>query len=165
MKNILPVGATIAALLCIPGPSSAAESHRCSRFDEDVRRLACYDDAFGRPVRPAAVQSPAVAPATPPAVQRAAPAAPAPAPPPAAKPGKDARPADEPVSGRIVAVGRLSDERFAVTLDNGQLWTQLERDLTAEVRVGDTVQVRPAIFGSWILETRGGVRTRVKLAR
>jgi hypothetical protein len=80
--------------------------------------------------------------------------------PPAASP-----PTSQPVSARITAVRQLSNERFAITLDNGQVWTQNERDLTAEVRVGDTVQIRPAMLGSWMLETRGGVKTRVKPAR
>ena len=71
----------------------------------------------------------------------------------------------QPVSARITAVSRLSNDRFAITLDNGQVWTQLERDLAAEVRAGDTIQIRPAMLGSWMLETRGGVKTRVKPAR
>jgi hypothetical protein len=33
------------------------------------------------------------------------------------------------------------------------------------VSAGDTVQIRPAMLGSWMLETRGGVKTRVRLAR
>ena len=69
------------------------------------------------------------------------------------------------MSAKIVAVGQLPNDRFAVTLDNGQLWMQLERDVGVEVRVGDTVTIRPAMLGSWILETRGGNRTRVRLAR
>ncbi|HMA13109.1 MAG TPA: hypothetical protein VKO83_14555 [Steroidobacteraceae bacterium] len=161
-NNNAPIGAAVAALLALPSLAIAADSHRCSGIDDDARRLACYDSAFGRPARPAAGPAPApVAVQRPSATPAQTPAAVAPATP----PQPAARAKDEPVSGRIVAVGRLANDRFAVTLDNGQLWMQLERDVTAEVRVGDTVSIRPAMLGSWMLETRGGVKTRVKLAR
>jgi hypothetical protein len=147
-------GAAVASLLALSGNALAAQSHSCSDVFDDAQRLACYDSAFGKPARPAgaalAVPAPATAPPVAPAVQRQAPA-------PVAK--------EAPVAGLIAAVGRLSNERFAITLDNGQVWMQLERDLSAEVRVGDTVQIKPAMLGSWMLETRGGVKTRVKLAR
>jgi len=169
-KNL--AGAAVAALAAAAA-ASAAETHRCASLFDDAQRLACYDGTYGKPVRPAGNTAPATpatviatpavpVPARPPAaaIQPAPPSvAPAPAPKPAAKAK------DEPVSGRIVAVGRLPNDRFSVTLDNGQLWMQLERDLSAEVRVGDTVQVRPAMLGSWMLETKGGVKTRVRLAR
>ena len=152
------VGAAVAALLALSSPAMAAESHRCSGIYDDAQRLACYDSAFGKPARPAGSVAAA------PVVQRAAPA-PVAAPAAAAPPQPVAKAKDQPVSGQIVAVGRLSNDRFAITLDNGQMWMQLERDLTAEVRVGDTVSIRPAMLGSWMLETRGGVKARVKLAR
>ena len=50
-------------------------------------------------------------------------------------------------------------------MDNGLVWSQLERDTTAEVAVGDTVTVRAGVLGSYILTTRGGVRTKVKAGR
>lgn len=68
------------------------------------------------------------------------------------------------MTARIVRVSRVSNDRFQVTLDSGQVWTQLERDSNAEVAVGDTVKIRPALLGSWMLETRAGVRTRVRQA-
>jgi hypothetical protein len=167
------IRAAAAAVLAFPCIAAAAESHRCSGVLEDAQRLACYDTAFGKPMRPAASSAaPAPAPAvvTPaPVVQRSAPApalpaAAPPAPSAATAPAASAPPA-QPVSARITAVSRLSNDRFAITLDNGQVWTQLERDLAAEVHAGDTIQIKPAMLGSWMLETRGGVKTRVKLAR
>lgn len=172
-KNL--AGAAVAALAAAVA-ASAAETHRCASLFDDAQRLACYDGTYGKPVRPAGPPAPATpatttviatpaapVPARPPAVAIQPAPVPAAAAAPAPKPAAKAK--DEPVSGRIVAVGRLPNERFAVTLDNGQLWTQLERDLTAEVKVGDTVQVRPAMLGSWMLETEGGVKTRVRLTR
>ncbi len=159
MKNITLVGAAIGALIAVSCNASAAENHRCSAIYDDAQRLACYDGTFGKPARPAGVQAPAA-----PVAQRSAPVV-APAPAPTLPPQPAAKAKDGPVSGQIVAVGRLSSDRFAVTLDNGQLWMQLERDLNAQVKVGDAVIVRPGVLGSWLLETRGGVKTRVKLAR
>lgn len=173
MKNkyiVVSLGAAAVALLASQAPA-ADGTRRCFEIYEDAARLACYDALFGKPARPAgatqtaapaqATPSAPAVPAAPPVVSRAA--APAAAPVPPAQP--TSRPNDAPVTGRIVSVSRLSGDRFAITLDNGQVWTQLERDPAAEVRVGDTVSIKPAMLGSWMLETRGGVRTRVRAAR
>lgn len=166
-KNIA-IGAAVATLLALPSLTLCADSPRCSDIFDDAQRLACYDGAFGKPVRPAG-RAPSAPSASTASVAPAAPAASQVAPAPAAAVAAPVRPAakanDGPVSGRIVAVGRLPNDRFTVTLDNGQLWMQLERDIAAEVRVGDTVKVKPGMLGSFLLETRGGVKTRVKLAR
>ncbi|MBK6672439.1 MAG: hypothetical protein IPG49_02805 [Proteobacteria bacterium] len=164
MRHHATASAAVAALLAVSSQAFAAEgTRRCFDIYDDPQRLACYDSLFGKPVRPGAAQLPAPAvvtadPTPPAAAPRVA------APPPAKAPAPAPAPA-QPVTGRITAVSRLANDRFAITLDNGQVWTQLERDLSAEVRAGDTVQIRPAMLGSWMLETRGGVKTRVRLAR
>lgn len=170
MRHHATAGAAVAALLCLSSQAFAAEgTRRCIEIYEDPQRLACYDSLFGKPVRPVAAQPPAVAAQPPaPVVATVTPTAPAQAQAQAPAPRKAKAPPPapaKPVTGRITAVSRLANDRFAVTLDNGQVWTQLERDLGAEVRTGDTVHIRPAMLGSWMLETREGVRTRVSLAR
>jgi hypothetical protein len=177
MRHHATARAAVAALLAASQAFAAEGTRRCFEIYDDPQRLACYDSLFGKPVRPGAAQLPAAPPPPPaPAVVRADPTppaavaprvtAPASAPTPATRqpPAKAPAPA-QPVTARITAVSRLANDRFAVTLDNGQVWTQLERDLSAEVHAGDTVQIRPALLGSWMLETRGGVRTRVRLTR
>ena len=162
MRHHATASAAVAALLAVSSQAFAAEgTRRCFEIYDDPQRLACYDSLFGKPVRPGAAQLPA------PAVVTADPTPPAAAPRVAAPPpAKAPAPAPaQPVTGRITAVSRLANDRFAITLDNGQVWTQLERDLSAEVSAGDTVQIRPAMLGSWMLETQGGVKTRVRLAR
>lgn len=52
-----------------------------------------------------------------------------------------------------------------MTLDDGQVWSQIERDAAVEVAVGDKVTVRPGLLGSNILVTRAGVQTKVKSGR
>ncbi|MCC6633474.1 MAG: hypothetical protein IT482_15540 [Gammaproteobacteria bacterium] len=171
MRHHATASAAVAALLAVSSQAFAAEgTRRCFEIYDDPQRLACYDSLFGKPVRPGAAQPPAAPAQLPaPAVVTADPTPPAAAPrvaapPPAKAPAPAPAPA-QPVTGRITAVSRLANDRFAITLDNGQVWTQLERDLSAEVSAGDTVQIRPAMLGSWMLETRGGVKTRVRLAR
>jgi hypothetical protein len=75
------------------------------------------------------------------------------------------RPVAQPVIGTssVTQVSRTANGRFIATLDNGQVWAQLERDTTAEVQVGDQVTVRKASLGSYMMVTRSGVRTRVHL--
>jgi hypothetical protein len=62
-------------------------------------------------------------------------------------------------------VTRRADGRLVVTLDDGQVWSQIERDAAVEVAVGDKVTVRPGLLGSNILVTRAGVQTKVKSGR
>jgi hypothetical protein len=156
-----------AILLVAPLVAGAAQAPRCSDLYDDAQRLACYDAAFGKPVRPgAAPQAPATVQA-PAAVQAPAraPVAPAPgariAPPPPAAPPAEQAPSS--LTAAIASVRRISDERFVVTLDNGQVWEQLERDRAAEVKVGDRVTVRKAMLGSFVLVTANKIQTKVRL--
>jgi hypothetical protein len=68
-------------------------------------------------------------------------------------------------SASVSAVTRRADGRLVVTLDNGQVWSQLERDNATEVAVGDKVNVRRGSLGSYILTTRSGVQTKVHVGR
>jgi hypothetical protein len=49
-----------------------------------------------------------------------------------------------------------------VTLDNAQVWAQSEFNSQADVEIGDSVTVRRAAFGSYLLVTKAGIGTRVK---
>jgi hypothetical protein len=150
----------------------AADTHPCASLPDDAQRLACYDSAFGKPVANA---SPAVTRAQPSAVPQPSPApqmkapsvAVAPPPPSPMPPPVPAKPReDEPTSwtAPVTAVDRLSDGRFVATLGNGQVWTQLETDSRADIRVGDTVAIKRAVLGSYMLSTSGGYRVRVRKA-
>jgi hypothetical protein len=157
------------ALLAVAPHLYAQQAPRCSDLYDDAQRLACYDAAFGKPARSssaaAAPRAPAAAPASastaPPAV-RAAPVAP-----PAAVAQPAPRAAAEPknVSATISEVARRADGRFVVTLDNGQVWAQLERDTAVEVAAGDKVTVRRGMLGSNILVNRAGLQAKVTPGR
>jgi len=162
-------------LLAVAPQVGAQQAPRCSDLYDDAQRLACYDAAFGKPARPSSAAPGARAPAsastsaTPPAVR----ATPVPAAPPAAAapaaPVAQATPRAagdrKNVSATISDVSHRADGRFVVTLDNGQVWSQLERDSTAAVATGDQITVRPGVFGSNILITRAGMQVKVTSGR
>lgn len=170
----------VAAILAVAPHVHAQQAPRCSDLYDDAQRLACYDAAFGKPARPAgsgaatprapaATATAAGAPAAAaPAAVRAAPVAPAPPAAVSTAPAASARAhAAKPssVSAGVTAVTRRADGRLVVTLDDGQVWSQIERDAAVEVAVGDKVTVRPGLLGSNILVTRAGVQTKVKSGR
>jgi hypothetical protein len=66
------------------------------------------------------------------------------------------------VDSSIASLRRLGDNRYELTLANGEVWAQLEADPRAEMAAGDAVSVRPALMGSFLLVTASGLRTRVK---
>ncbi len=158
----------VAVLLAVPFNAQAAEpSHRCAEQYSDAQRLACYDAAFGRP-RVAEVKSAAPAPTTAPAPASAA-ARPVelPVAPVARNQEPDSR-KDEAVpkparaDSSIASLRRLRENRYELTLANGEVWAQLEADPRAEMAVGDAITIRPALMGSFMLVTASGLRTRVK---
>ena len=126
--------------------------HPCAHVRDDTDRLACYDQAFGKPPASAAATSPApseqfgftekeMAHNT---RQSAAPAAP------------------DSVTAAIKSLDRRLDGKFVVTLDNTQVWAQSEFNSQADVQVGDAITVRRGALGSYLLVTKAGIGTRVK---
>lgn len=183
----------LAACLCLCGVTGAAaaagDPKSCASIDDDSARLACYDAAVGRSLRPSTA-APAAAPAAAKSVQRQAPAsAPASVPvasaqAPAAAAAKDpvaefglsdsARAARDPVkaaqaaaapqsvTAKVISVRWRKYGEFVVTLDNGQVWEQTEPMPSAIVKVGDVVTVKKALFGSFTLVTAGRIGTKVR---
>ena len=154
----------------------ADEPQRCATMADDRARLACYDSIFGRPAAPPPLGAPsAAAPATG-AVAGTVAAAPAVAA--AATPETDfglteaAKRAREPegsgdrlpdsISGTVARVARQPAGEFVVTLENGQVWTQLQVDARARIAVGDTVTIKKAALGSHLLVTANRYATRVR---
>jgi hypothetical protein len=162
----------LVALLAIPlNAYCADQTHRCASVGDDAQRLSCYDAAFGKPGRVAEAPAPPAA---------ARPPAPMAAPAVATVPGdartaaaekqrkRDAKKAREAaskpvaVTAAVAAVRRTRDGRIEATLQNGAVWTQIEPDSLIEVREGDTVTIRPALLGSFLLVTKSGTTTRVR---
>jgi hypothetical protein len=184
-SNLGPAIALI-ALAAASLPANAASNdaaQRCARIGDDGARLACYDGIFRSPS--AGSTSGTTAPGSSVAAPAAAAAAAAPAtvaagPVPAAamNPTADfglseaAKRAQDPekakqlspdsISARVASVGHRPTGELVVTLDNGQVWAQLETDTQARVSGGDTVTIKKAALGSYVLVPPNKVAMRVR---
>ena len=157
-------------------PSVAA----CTSEKDSLARLVCFDREVAKYTQPAARVAP-----TPSAPALAAPAAPAVAatPPPSASPKHDdfgsnpivERKRDEgkPVEDRAptemrAVVSKLSTKpygEYVLTLDNGQVWEQLEHSETFLIKAGDGIVIKKAKLGSFLLTVDSGATTRVRRTR
>jgi membrane protein implicated in regulation of membrane protease activity len=181
---LLPLA--FAVLAAQAAGSDAAQ--RCAAIGEDRARLACYDAIFRKPAAPVASAAAPDAAATPVAVAGpAAAAVPAAAAASSAAAGTVAAAASpeadfgltdaakrardpekakeempESITGKVAAVARRPAGELTVTLENGQVWTQLTVDQRVRVAAGDTVTIRKAALGSHMLVTANRYGTRVR---
>ena len=126
--------------------------HPCSQVRDDHDRLACYDQAFGKPPESSASMAPA------PKEQFGFTEATA-----ARNSGQATDSAGAAsITASITALDRRSDGKFLVSLDNAQVWAQSEVNSQAAVEIGDTVTVRRGALGSYLLVTKAGIGTRVR---
>jgi hypothetical protein len=134
---------------------------QCAQVKDSLQRLVCYDRVF--------LTGEAVAPAAPPAAvaPRAVPVpapvanAPAPVPAPAAAPSlgeervqrkakeKPAEPAS--LEATVTALKETRPAVFRLTLDNGQVWQQMDMSSVFQVDVGDTVRIEKGTMGGYRL--------------
>lgn len=114
--------------------------HPCAQVHDDGDRLACYDNAFGKPANAKPDEQFGLPPKQP----------------------SPATSAPETVTASVTAIRLLHDGKFVVTLDNAQVWSQSEINSQADVRVGDSVTVRRGALKSYLLVTKAGIATRVK---
>jgi hypothetical protein len=174
IPNSRPAWALLTLVGCMNGAHAADGNspQQCAALGDDADRLACYDRIFRAPARtsaaPAGVTSAAVAPA---AAAAAAPTNPADdfglteAAKRAREPEETREMHPESISGTVAKVARQPAGELIVTLENGQVWTQLEVDPRARVAVGDTVTIRKAALGSHLLVTASRYATRVRRVR
>ncbi len=160
----------------------------CRNISDDTQRLACYD---GIPPpetapQPSAVAETAVTPA-PPAVPDTPPAPPvAPAPASASEDGnvvqrglgrlrglfgRDEPPVERPpelqsIDAQVVEVVKLARGNHRLTLEDGQVWREIEVKPRARYRVGDNVEIARGALGSYNLSSeRTGHRIKVRRVR
>jgi hypothetical protein len=152
------LGLLLAVVLLTSLTVRADEPRRCAALDDDRARLACYDSIFGRPAASAPVDAPAAATAAnaeadfglTEAAKRAR------------EPEESKERFPESISGTVAKVARQPAGELVLTLENGQVWTQLQVDVRARVAVGDTVTIKKAALGSHLLVTEGRYATRVR---
>ena len=164
--------------LGFPAAHAADTAAKCLGIDDDRARLACYDEAYGRTATTHA-SAPAVAAGAPVAATAATAAAATatPARPPAPTPeqarqnfglsaekvlGPQGGPTE--IKAKVAAVqANEITGRAVVTLDNGQVWQQVEETrATKRPRAGDEVIIREASLDSYLMVTpeRGSARVR-----
>ena len=157
--------------LGFPVAHAAGTAGGCVSIDDDRARLACYDEAYGR-TESTRASAPAAAVGAPAAAMAAATAGP-PAPSPEQSRqnfglsaekvlGPQGGPTE--IEAKVTAVqANEVTGRAVVTLDNGQVWQQLEATkATKRPRPGDQVVIREASLGSYLMVTpeRGSARVR-----
>ncbi|WP_105104360.1 hypothetical protein [Microbulbifer pacificus] len=128
-------------LLALPG--TAAESlqtqlQQCGQFSDDGKRLACYDQITGNLRQHAEQQF-----------------------------GQEQRQvvedAPESITATIASAEQGAFGKYTFTLDNGQVWQQVESSSRAIWRGGEQVAVERGVFGSFFMrKVTGGRSLRVK---
>ena len=147
-------GVALAGLVLVARSAGADASldrvHACMPESNDAARLACYDQALGRT---ATAGQPADFGMTSQLMhekQVQAGIKPPPPPPP------------EALSAKVTKVDPRGNGRLVLTLDNGQVWEQLE-DADSLLEVGDGVTITHGVLGAlWMNDTTRHRRTRVK---
>ncbi|WP_135212289.1 hypothetical protein [Vitreimonas flagellata] len=147
-------------------PEILTDAFRCAEIEDDTQRLACYDSAVGR-LRTAQTQGQIVTidreqaesldresfGFSLPNLSRLLPGS------------NGERGGIEEIQAQVVDVSGASRERRRFVLSNGQSWDQVEAERAANVRVGDTVTIRQAALGTFMLtSSRGGAGHRVRRA-
>jgi len=179
----------VAAGAVPPGAWGQDSLASCAQVQDDTRRLACYDVLAGRSAggaAPSVAAAPAAAPTdsaasaavatTGAAAVAAVPAAAVPAAGPAAaldpvadfglsaQALKERAPDDwvESITATVNSVTLNASNRFVITLHNGQVWTQNETDSWPVLKPGDTVTIKRAAMGSFMLTGPRAVSWRVR---
>ena len=185
-------GAAVTLLLgaaAVAGADSERDAlEACRSIADDARRLACYDGILlpeTAPQPPAVAETP-VTPA-PPAVPDTPPA-PTVAPAPASASedgnvvqrglgrlrglfGRDEPPVEKPpelqsIDAQVVEVVKLARGNHRLTLEDGQVWREIEVKPRARYRVGDNVEIARGALGSYNLSNeRTGHRIKVRRVR
>jgi hypothetical protein len=167
---------------------AAARAGRCAAIADSLERLMCYDGIFRHPGQGSAAAAPSAARATAPLPAPVAAPAPVTAPPPAAPAmpasvaaadagnaaasavagfgaeqiRRSSREQEVEVPRTLVAqVTQVHETRpnvYRMTLDNGQVWQQMDMDSRFDVRAGDTVEINRGRMGGYRMarQSRGG---------
>lgn len=156
--------ATLAAALLAAGSAGASEPaarHACAGIAEPAARLACYDRAFPptapgatamvdveeerqRALRDFGLNRQQMRETQPERMQAVSP---------------------DRIQGTVTRVVWTADGRRVVTLESGQSWMLIEAAQKGQLRAGDTVTIREAALGSFMLVTPGGLALRARRTR
>jgi hypothetical protein len=135
----------------------------CAQISDDAERLACYDQLAGRASSgaPSSLATSSAATAAAAAPSAANPVADFGLPPKVIQEREPEKWVDS-VTAKVTNVGAAGMDRYVVTLDNGQVWMQSERNVSAILAPGDTVTIKRAALGSFKLSGPRSVYWRVQ---
>jgi hypothetical protein len=164
----------------VPGFAADAQvegGRQCAQLKDSLQRLVCYDRIFQ--AGDASVPAPSAAPRT-----AAPPPAPVPAPAPrivAAAPAVAAAPVAAPALGdesvqrkekeknkpaeptsleaTITALKETRPQVVRLTLDNGQVWQQMDMSTVFQVSVGDSIRIEKGAMGGYRAARTSGSRS------
>jgi hypothetical protein len=164
-------------------PAFAAETtssalRACAAEADDARRLACFDRVVAgldatTDIRPRESKAPpgepsAAVPGEPSVVPAGEPSA-APVASPAEQFGlpkaREEGPRLDAIEAKVVRVSRAANGIRTVTLDNGQVWTELESHSGARFEAGDSVTIKAGAFRSFDLVAPNKRSSKVRRAR
>jgi hypothetical protein len=157
----LAVASLMGTASALAADAQVEAGRQCAQVKDSLQRLVCYDRVFlaGESAAPAATSpAPVATRVTPvPAPAVAAPAAPAVA----AAPSlgeervqrktqeKPAEPAS--LEATVTALKETRPAVFRLTLDNGQVWQQMDMSSVFQVDVGDKVRIEKGTMGGYRL--------------
>ena len=154
-KMLTPILLIQLLVTSYPGLAAEGSLFECRQIDDIKERVLCYDkivDALSSPpLSTTAIDNPEQAP----------------------KPdahalfGKDAAETSrivektlaieklEQIQARITGLKRSVDKKFTITLDNGQIWRQIDNQ-RIPLRNEDKIIIREATLGSYLMEKQSG---------
>lgn len=154
---------------------AASGFEACAQISDDRQRLACFDREAALQKKARQTGLPAVtAPAAPPAATTSTQSAPALSPEQrmgltAGKilelQGATGQGALKELIAKIQGVSTNATGRGVFTLDNGQIWRQVEPDPSFTVGSGDTVRITKGLLGSFFMSAGSHMNTRVTRVR
>jgi hypothetical protein len=118
-------------------------ARRCTGVTDSLERLVCYDKAMASPAG-------VVPPQAPPGHDRSS---------------SSSEDMPSTLDAKVAAVEALPLDVVRVTLDNGQVWEQLQANARFKVRAGDTVRVKKGLLGTYKMtrtSTGGGSSVPVR---
>ncbi|MET0279843.1 MAG: hypothetical protein ABW278_01790 [Steroidobacteraceae bacterium] len=168
-RMILAAALVLGSSLAASAEPSVDAVRRCAQVKDSLERLVCYDRAAaGSAGAEAAPAASPVAPAPAPLVR----ATPAPAPQAApvqrefgdetVKRSEKERASTSGPSSLTAVVSELKEYRrnvYMLTLDNGQVWQQMDMDSLFQVKAGDTIQIEKGKLGGYRMARTSGGRS------
>lgn len=182
---VLATAGVLASATGHAADSQVEAGRQCAQVKDSLQRLVCYDRVFqagdsAAPVSASAPVAPRAAAPVPAPAPRVAPAAPAivPAAPAVATPAlgdesvrrrdKESSKPAEPASleATVTALKETRPQVVRLTLDNGQVWQQMDMSSVFQVNVGDTVRIEKGAMGGYRLtRTSRGSSSWVRVSR